>query len=114
MDIETVHESKEAEILLEIKEAEKKADEIMEKARRERESIIQEATRNSSKLLEEKQEEIRKLQEKKTMGFNEKAELIRKEKLAEGKSIAKQTKIKTEKNVAKAVEFMMKKFEEMI
>jgi len=39
----------EAEILSEIKEAEKKADEAIERAQSEKESIIQEAMRNSSK-----------------------------------------------------------------
>ena len=54
----------EAEILLEIKDTEKKADETIEKAKREAESIVQEAIRNSSRLLAAKQDELRKIQEK--------------------------------------------------
>ena len=44
----------------------------------------------------------------------EKAKLIREEKLAEGKAIAKQLRAKAEKNIPKAVDFVIKKFEEMM
>ena len=104
----------EAEILIEIRDSEKKADEILEKAKKEAENILQEATRNSLKLLAAKQEETRKLQEKKIMEFREKSKLIREEKLAEGNTLVKQIKAKAEKNIPKAVELVMKKFEEMI
>ncbi len=104
----------EAEILGEIRDAEKKADEIIGKAKREKEAILREAAVNSSKLLASKEEEIKKLQEKKIMDFRDKARLIREEKIAEGKPTARQIKAKAEKNIAKAVEFVIKKFEEMV
>jgi len=104
----------EAEILTEIKDAEKRADETIERAKSEKERILQEATRNSSKLLGEKEIEIKKLQEKKVIDFREKARLIKEEKLAEGKTLTKQLKTKAEKNIAKAVDAVLKKFEEMI
>ena len=104
----------EAEILLEIKEAEKKADEITERAKRDKEAILQETGKNSSKLLAEKQEEIRKAQEKRLIDFREKAKLVREEKSAEGKASAKQLRTRAEKNIAKAVEFIIKKFEEAV
>ena len=104
----------EAEILSEIRDAEKKADDIIGRAKREKEAILQEAARNSSKLLASKEEEIKKLQEKKIMEFRDKSRLIKDEKIAEGKSTARQTKAKAEKNIAKAVEFVMKKFDEMV
>ena len=104
----------EAEILSEIRDSEKKADEIIEEAKKERESILQEATRNSSNLSSTNQEEIRKLQDKKIMDFKEKIKLIKEEKLAEGKTSAKQLKLKAEKNIPKAVDFVIKKFEQMI
>lgn len=104
----------EAEILGEIKDSERKADDITERAKREKEAITQEAARNSSKFLSAKEEEIRKAQERKIMDFREKAKLMREEKLAEGKNMARQIKLKSEKNAAKAVEIVMKKFEEMI
>lgn len=104
----------EADILSEIRDSEKKADEIIEMAKREKEAILHQARVNSSKFLASKEEEIKKLQEKKLMEFREKAKLIREEKLAEGKSIAKQLKAKSEKNIPKAVELVIKKFEETI
>ena len=104
----------EAEILIEIRESEKKAEEIIERAKRESQAIIQEATKNSSKTLTAKEDEIRKVQEKKIMDFREKAKFIREEKQAEGIALIKQIKAKSEKNVAKAVELVIKKFEEMI
>mgnify|MGYP001560875542 CR=1 FL=1 len=98
----------EAEILSEIRESEKKADEIIERAKREKEVIIQEAIRNSTKLFAAKEEEIRKAQEKKIMDFREKAKLIKEEKIADGKATVKQARAKAEKNIAKAAELVMK------
>ena len=104
----------EAEILIEIRDSEKKAEELIERAKREKDSILQEAAKASSKLLAAKEEEIRKLQEKKIMEFREKARLLKEDKLADGRNSAKQLKAKAEKNIAKAVDFILKKFEEMI
>mgnify|MGYP001616720510 CR=1 FL=1 len=104
----------EAEILTEIKESEKRAEESIERAKRDKESIIHEANSNSSRTLLAKQEEIKKLQEKKIADFREKAKLIREEKLAEGKAQVKQLRAKSEKNIAKAADFVLKMFEEMI
>ena len=104
----------EAEILGEIKDAERKADETIERAKREYESIVQEAIRNSSKMLTAKEDELRKLQERKIMDFREKTKLMKEEKIAEGKTQSKQLKAKAEKNAAKAIELVLNKFEEMI
>ena len=104
----------EAEILTEIKDSEKRADEIIERAKREKESIIQEAIRNSLKLLTAKEEEIKKSQEKKISDFRDKAKLIKEEKLIEGKAAVKQIKAKAEKNILKAADFVLKKFEEAV
>ena len=104
----------EASILAEIKDSEKKADEILEKAKAQKESILQEARVNSLKLLAAKEDEIRKAHEKKLMDFRERSKLLYEEKILEGRSSAKQLKAKSEKNIAKAVDFVVKKFEEMI
>ena len=88
--------------------------EVIERAKSEKESIIQEAMRNSSKSVAEKEEDGKRLQEKKLAEFREKSKLIREEKLAEGKAIAKQLRAKAEKNIPKAVDFVIKKFEEMM
>ena len=104
----------EAEILGEIKEDEQRADEIIERAKKEKEAIISKAIADSAKLIADKKEEIRKSQEKKLMDFREKAILIKEERLSEGKTTAKQLKAKSEKNIANAVDFVVKKMEEMI
>ena len=106
--------SPEAAILGEIKEAEKKADEIAERAKLQKDSIIQEAKANASKLILAKEEELRKTQEKKIMELRDKARLLTEEKLAEGKLSAKQIRAKSEKNIQKSVNFALDKFEEMI
>ena len=100
--------------MIEIKESEKKADEIVERAKREKERILHEGKVNSSKLLSTKEEETSKSQEKKLMDFREKSRLIYEEKIGEGRAMAKQIKAKSEKNIAKAVDFIITKFEEMI
>ena len=105
---------KEASILMEIREAEKKADEIVEKARFQKDSIIQEARVNSAKLVSSKEEEIKKSHEKKLMDYRAKSRLIGEEKAAEGKVSAKQLKSKSDKSMQKAVEFILKKFEELV
>jgi len=104
----------EAEILSEIMEAEKKADEIIERAGREKADILHQAIINSSRMLAAKEDEIRKLQGKKIMEFREKAKLLREDKIIEGKNTANQLKSKSEKNIAKAAEFVIKKFEENV
>ena len=104
----------EADILIEIRDSEKRADDIIAKAGGERESIVREAIINSSKLLSEKKEETRKLQEKRIFDFREKMKLIKEEKLNEGKNAVKVLKPKSEKNISKAVDFIIKKFEEQI
>lgn len=101
-------------ILADIKESEKKADGILEKAKAEKEKILLEARLGSSKLVSAKSEEIMKLQEKKLMDFRDKSKLIIEEKIAEGKISSKQVKSKSEKNIQKAAEFVVKKFEEMV
>ena len=106
-------DSKETEILSEIRDSEKKSEEIIERAKGEYKRILDDAKRNSLKLLAAKKQEIRELQEKKLMDFRAKAGLVKAEKVKEGKKAANQAKAKAEKNAGKAVEFVMKKFEEM-
>ena len=105
---------RESLILSEIKDSEKKADEIIENAKLQKERILKEAMANSSKLLAAKEDEIRKLQEKKLMDFRDKSKLLYEERILEGKNAAKQLKSKSEKNVSKSVDFVLKKFEEMV
>ncbi len=110
----TNSETREAEILIAIKDSEKRADEIIEKAKKESESILQEAAKKASKMIDEEEKESRNAQIRKLAEFTEKSKLIGDEKSIEGKALAKQTKAKSDKNSHKAVEMIIKKFEEMI
>ncbi len=117
MSIDTTKEEsqdKEAEILAEIRASERNADEVLKKAEAEKEAILHEAAASSSRMLAAAEAEIRKSQDAKIMDFRDKSRLIREEKIAEGKATVKQLKAKAEKNIPKAAEFVIRKFEEMI
>lgn len=105
---------KEVSILMEIREAEKKAEEIIEKAGLQKASIVQEARKEAARIASSKLEEIRKGMEKKITDFREKSRLLGEERISEGKIQAKQIKAKSDKNMQKAVDFVLKKFEEMM
>ena len=114
MNKDEPRDSKESQILLEIKSAEKKADDMMDKARQSCEAIVNQAAKNSSIKIGSMQEEIIKSKEKKILDFKEKLKLLREEKIAEGKAEARQIKSKAAKNIPKAVSLIMEKFEETI
>lgn len=109
--METLNKSKEAEILSQIRNSEKKAEEIIESGIRQKEVILQDAVRSSSELLNGKKEELAKLEEKKIINFRNKAESAKEEKLKEGRETVAQMKKKAAKNLNKAVEYVMKEFE---
>lgn len=104
----------EAEILKEIKDSEKEADEIIEKANIEKEKMVEKARFDSSKLLDDKKDEIRLSQEKKIVDFREKAKSAKNEKLKEGKKVLRTIKTKAEANITEAVDLIIKKFEDLI
>lgn len=106
--------SREIAILAEIRESEEKSEEMLEKAKSEKDSIIHQARLDASKLIAEKSEELKKSQEKRIMDFKDKLKLLNEEKIAEGKTLAKQLRLKADKNSPKAVELVLRKFEEMI
>ena len=112
--VRMLENSKETEILKEIRDSEKRSEDILEKASREKANIVDDANKTSAKMLNDKKEEIMQIQEKKVADFREKAGSARKEKLEEGKKSSKQLKAKSEKNIGKAVDFVVKKFEESI
>jgi vacuolar-type H+-ATPase subunit H len=105
---------KEISILMEIREAEKKSDEILEKAGIQKDSIIQSAMADAAKLISLRQDEIKASHEKKIVDFREKSKYMIDEKIAEGKASARQVSAKSRKNSKKAVVFILKKFEELI
>ena len=104
----------ELSILKEIREAEKKAESIIEKAREEKENIVHDAVVEASKYFSKRSEEIRALSEKKIADFREKSKLIKEEKVEEGRQQAKLIKSKSSKKSDEAADFIIKKFEEMI
>ena len=59
-----LNEISEADILSQIKNSEKNAEELIEKANKQKEVMVQDAINSSSKLLETKKAEIIKLQDK--------------------------------------------------
>ena len=54
------------------------------------------------------------MQDRNIMDFREKLKFRKEEKLAEGKNTANQLRQKSDKNISKAVDFIIKKFDEMI
>jgi vacuolar-type H+-ATPase subunit H len=111
MDEKTTNET---DILSEIRNSEAQSEEIIEKAEKKKGVIVQDAVKNSSELLSKTKEDLVKLWENKVLSARDKAKLIKEDKLKEGKKAADQLKKKGEKNVSKAVEFIIEKFEEMI
>ena len=81
-------DAKEFEILNDIREAEKKAEDIIERAKAEKDSILHEAAVSSSKLLASGENDIKKAQDKKIADFRDKSKFIKEEKVAEGKNMA--------------------------
>ena len=108
------NDTQESKILKEIRISEKESEEIIGGAVKEQERIIDSAKKISSRMLEDKKEEVRREQEKNLADLKEKTDSIRKEKIEDGKKAAKQMKVKAEKNINKAVDFVMNKFGEMI
>ena len=110
---ETSSVSIESQILSDIRNSEKKADEILQKAQTDREAILHNAAASASVIATKAQEGIRAEQEKKAADAREKAKLIRAEKLAESKAPIRQLRSKSDKSASKAADFIVKKFEEM-
>ena len=104
----------EVNILAEIRSAEKKADELLQRAKAERDSILHEASSSASGFVSRRMEEIKNGHDRKISDYREKAKLIKEEKLAEGKDAIKAMKSKSDRNLQKAVEFVVKRFEEMV
>ena len=101
-------------ILDDIKDSEKKADIIIENAAKEKESIISEANSKSSSLLMAAEDNIKAAQDKKVAEHKEKIKAMKEKKLQDGRKIASEAEYKAQKNVAKAVSYVMRKIEEKV
>lgn len=106
--------TKEAEILKEIRTSEEESESILRKAETEKQKIIEKAKKDSLKAISDGDGEIMKAHEQKLAALMEKAVSLRNEKLQESKKSAMQLKAKAKKNIDKAVDFVMEKFEGMI
>jgi len=104
----------EEEIFNEIKEAEKKAEEITEKANIDADRIVQDAKSKASRLLSQKIEEIDKEKLKKIQDFRDNIHVLRDTKISEISESIKKMKQKAQKSMENAVEFTIKKFYESI
>ncbi|MEA2037655.1 MAG: hypothetical protein U9O94_09160 [Nanoarchaeota archaeon] len=98
----------------EIKDAEKKAEEIIAKGELDKEKIIQEAKHKSIVHVEKGEEKIDKEKETKIESKREKAESARTEVLSKGKEDIQKLKQNSEKNIDEAVDIILKKFEDSI
>ncbi len=102
------------ELFREIKDAEKRAEELLLKTEKDKEKILQQAKHKSIILVEKGEEEIDKEKEQKIKDKTEKAELIRKEIISKGEQDIKKLRKNSEKNIETAVNFILQKFEESI
>jgi V/A-type H+/Na+-transporting ATPase subunit G/H len=105
---------KEAQILSEIRSSETDAEKLMLEANKEKGRIIDITKKDASILFLSKKEEIQKQHEKVIAEFKVKSVSVRAKKIEDGIKSAKNIKAKAEKNISKAVDFVMKKIEEMI
>ena len=106
--------TKEAEILKEIRDSERESEGMLKEAEAEKQKIIEKAKKDSSKAISDSKEEIIRKREEKLAALREKAASLRNEKIQESSKFVKQLKAKAEKNISKAVDFVMEKFEEMV
>ena len=100
------------DVLKDIKSAEEKAKKIVEDAEKKRLDMISKANHDSMKLLNEKKAEIDRMKdrliEKKAADLDD----VRKSILDKGKQEAAAIGEKARKNISKAEEFVIKRFEE--
>ena len=106
--------AKEAEILKEIRTSEEESEDILKRAEAEKQKIIEKAKKDSLNAISDKKGEIIREQEEKLAALGEKSASLRNEKLQESKKSAMQLKAKAEKNISKAVDFVIENFEGMI
>ena len=106
--------AKEAEILKEIRTAEEESEDLLKKAEAGKQKIIEKAKKDSLKMISDGREEIIRGHEEKLAALRENAASLRNEKLQESSKSVKQLKAKAQKNISKAVDFVIEKFEDMI
>jgi V/A-type H+/Na+-transporting ATPase subunit G/H len=104
----------EIEILKEIREAESEANEIIAKAQEESNKISQSARKEAQNVYNEKIQSALKDQSSALEAYKSESTDLRRKKLIESNKKVNDLQKTTKKNVDKAVEFVLKKFEESI
>lgn len=110
MELHTEEKEQDSAIFIEIAEAEKKADEIIESAIKEKEKLINDAKRNLSSLILKTTEEIDKGREKKIQDFQSNAYVLKEGRLDEAKGQIKKFEQKPHKNMQHAVDIVFSRF----
>ena len=109
-----MQDNQDAYVLKDIRNAEKESDSILEKAEKEKEKILNEAQKKAEEIFQKEKESAKDFHEKKLVDFRSKSDSMLKEKIEEGRKQAAQLESKAKKNMDKAFDFIMKKFEEML
>ena len=114
MEHRTTEKEQNAEVFAEIKEAEKKAGQIIGDAAKEKERIINEAKLKSSSLMSIKFDEIEQEKNKRISNFESKVYVLKDTKIDEAKEKFHKITKEAQKNVDYAADFVFNKFLESI
>ncbi|MDP3766364.1 MAG: hypothetical protein Q8R04_07670 [Nanoarchaeota archaeon] len=101
-------------IFVEIRAAEKKADEILQNAANEKDRILGEARHGASSLILKRFEETDKDKAKKIQNFQSNVYTIRDRKISEAEERVKKIEENAKKNMSKAASLIFNKFIEQI
>ena len=100
------------EIFKSLKEAEKSEEDMLKKAEKEKEAIIQKAKHDTIRLANEEEDKIKEMEEQRTTEGSAGIKKIKQEILNKGKHDVAALIKESEKNIGKAADLVMKKFEE--
>ncbi|MBI2661594.1 hypothetical protein HYX09_05015 [Candidatus Woesearchaeota archaeon] len=104
----------EAEIFIEIKEAEKKAEDILQRANSDGEKLVQDAKSKASSQLMHGTSSIDREKADKLQEFREKVYVLKDTKLSEGNEAISKLKEKSKKSMDATVKFINEKFLETL
>ena len=101
-------------ILNDIKDAERKADAIIDKAVKEKEKILNEAHSKASTLLIGEEQKVQQQQDKKISDHKDKLKALKARKAEEGRKLASEAEYKANKNIGKATDYIIEKIDEKV
>lgn len=112
MEADIGEKEPDASIFAEIREAEKRAEEILQNAEKEKEKIISDARRNASSLILKKFEEIDKERAKRIQNFQANVYVLKETKLGEIKDEIKKLEKSAPKKIEKTADIIFERFVE--